>query len=122
MIAVLLIGSLLAALWAERHGSAPARPLIASAALICALTTAEVPFDLFLWVTIDVAVIYAIERTSQVGAAEKAIFALFPPAWVLYHMQPPGWSEAISVIVSLQFLLTVPWNRLEQWVWKARTA
>lgn len=122
MIAGFLIASLLAAMWAERNGNRAARPLIASAALTCALTLLGVRFDFGLWLSIDIAVIYAIERTAQVGSAERTIFALFPPAWILYHLQLPGWSEAVAVIVSLQFLLTVPWDRLEQRIWKARAA
>lgn len=121
-MAVLLVLALLGAMWAEKHGNRTPRPLIASAALVSILTLLGVPFDFGLWVSIDVAVIYAIERTSKVGEAERAIFALFPPAWVLYHLQPPGWSDAVTVIVSLQFLLTVPWDRLEQRIWKARVA
>jgi hypothetical protein len=120
MIGVLLIGSLLAAMWAEKQGSRTARPLIASAALTCAMTLLGAPFDFSLWVSIDIAVIYIIERSGRIGDAERAIFALFPPAWVLYHLQPPGWHDAVAVIVSLQFLLTVPWDRLV--IWKARTA
>lgn len=122
MISLVLIPSLLAAMWAEAKGNRAARPLIASAALSCILALLGVPFDFGLWLSIDVAVIYAIERTARVKEAEQAIFALFPPAWVLYHLQPTGWREAVAVIVALQFLLTVPWDRLGERVWKARTA
>lgn len=122
MIHALLLASLIAAMWAETTGNRAARPLLASAALTCALTLLGVRFDFGLWLSIDVAVIYAIERTGRLREAEHAIFALFPPAWVLYHLQPPGWSEAVEAIVALQFLLTVPWDRLGDRVWKARTA
>lgn len=117
-----LIPALLACMWAEAHGNRTARPLIASAALTCALTLLGVGFDFGLWLSIDVAVIYAIERSGKVRVAEQAIFALFPPAWVLYHLQPPGWNDAVALIVALQFLLTVPWDRLTERVWKARAA
>jgi hypothetical protein len=122
VIPALLIPALLAALWAESVGSRTARPLIASAALSCALSLADVPFDFGVWLSIDVAVIYATERTSSIGDRERAIFALFPPAWVLYNLQPPGWRDAVILIVALQFLLTVPWDRLPQTVWIARVA
>lgn len=122
MIDGLFILALLAAMWAEKQGNRAARPLIASAALTCALSLLGVGFDFMLWVSIDVAVIYAIERSGKVGEAEHAIFALFPPAWVLYHLQPPGWNDAVALIVALQFLLTLPWDRLGERVWKARTA
>lgn len=122
MIGALVILALVAAMWAEKNGNRTARPLIASAGLTSALTLLGVPFNFGLWLSIDVAVIHAIERTSKVREAEQAIFALFPPAWVLYHLQPPGWNDAVAVIVALQFLLTVPWDRLGEHVWKVRTA
>jgi hypothetical protein len=120
VISLLVILALLACMWAEANGNRTARPLIASAALTCVLSLLGVPFDFGLWLSIDVAVIYAIERTGRMGESEQAIFALFPPAWVLYHLQPAGWRDAVAVIVALQFLLTVPWDRFGERVWKAR--
>lgn len=122
MITGLLICSLLAGMWAEKNGSVAARPLIASVGLVCALTLLGVPFDFGLWVSIDVAAICIIEALGRVGKKERAIMALFPVAWVLYHLQPPWWRDGVSLIVTAQFLLTVPWDRLEQRVWKARAA
>ncbi len=115
---VLLIASLLAAMWAETQGRRAARPLIASAALVSALSLAGVPFDFRLWLSIDVAVICAIELCGPVGKSERAIMALFPVAWVFYQVQPPWWNDAVTLIVSAQFLLTVPWDRLEQRIWR----
>lgn len=121
-MSIVLIAALLGGMWAEKNGNRTARPLIASVALICLLTLCGVQFDMGLWVMVDVAVIYAIERTTRLGEAEHGIIALFPPAWVLYHFQPPGWQNLVTVIVALQFLLTLPWDRLEQLIWKARAA
>lgn len=122
MINALLLLSLVAAMWAEKQGNCAARPLIASAGLVCVLTLLGVPFDFGLWVSIDAAVIAAIETYCAMRRYEWAIIALFPVAWVLYHTQPPGWRDYVTLIVSLQFLLTVPWDLLEQRIWKARTA
>lgn len=117
----LLIFALLAGMWAESQGNRAVRPLIASVALICALSLLGVPFDAGLWISVDIGVIYLIEKTSKIGASERAIFALFPPAWVLYISQPPGWRDAVAVIVALQFFLTVPWDRFGQRVWSEKS-
>lgn len=114
--------TLLAGLLAAWRGSMAAWALIASAGLTSALSLLGVPFDMGLWMLIDAAVIAAVERFGRVREGERAIFALFLPAWVLYHLQPAGWRDAVAVIVAMQFLLTVPWDRLGQLAWTEKAA
>lgn len=121
MIDGLFVLALLGGLWAARHGNRAAWALLGSTMLTSALILARVPFDFGLWLLIDVAVIVAIE-SGPVRKQERAVIALFAPAWVLYHLMPPWADKAITLIVAAQFFLVVPWDRLEQRIWKARAA
>lgn len=122
MIGALLILAILVGLWAAWRGSVAACALLGSAGLTSALSLLGVPFDFGLWLLIDAGVIAVVERYGKVREGERAIFVLFLPAWVLYHLQPEGWRDLVAVIVALQFLLTVSWDRLGQRVWMEKAA
>lgn len=110
-ISILFLASLACGCFAAAWGSRAAWALIGSTALSSTLILVSAPFDMSLWLLIDVAVIGAIEA-GKPKPSDHAIIGTFPFAWVLYHIQPTWWGDAITMIVALQFLLTVPWDRL----------
>lgn len=111
MVDALFLLSLLCGLFGAGRGSRVAWALLASTALSSALILAGAPFDLATWIMIDVAVIVAAEYGRTPTASERGALALFPVAWVLYHLQPAWWNDALTLIVAAQFLLVTPWGR-----------
>lgn len=98
--------------------------LAASVGLTSILRLAGAPFDMGLWIAIDIGVIAAIE-SGRPGATDKAIIALMPLCWPLYqlHMNDnPLAGPAVAIIVSLQLLLSVPWDRLGHALWTEKAA
>jgi hypothetical protein len=95
------------AAWA---GNRTAWPLLASAAASSLLIWAGVPFNLALWLLIDVAVIAAI-TSRPMSVRDTLVVVLFVPVWALYGADLPYAGKGISVIVALQLLLTFPVRR-----------
>lgn len=113
MTAALLILAVLCACFGAWKGKRSAIALLASTALTCLFVWAEVPFNIGLWLLIDVAVIATV-ASRPLGVAEVAILALFIPAWVLYAEPDAFANEATTLIVSAQLLLASPWR----WAWR----
>jgi hypothetical protein len=107
--------------WSHNHAI---WALSASLAATSVLRLIGVPFDMGLWIAIDIAVVAAIE-TGKPDAKDWAVITLMPVCWPLYQLYQNGnplAQPAITLIVALQFLLTVPWDRLGQRIWTEKTA
>lgn len=98
--------------------------LAASAGLTSGLRLARVPFDMGLWILIDVLVIAAIEpdRPSKTKAAVIMLLVACWPLYQLYENDNPLAGPAITLIVALQFLLAVPWDRIGSTIWTEKAA
>jgi hypothetical protein len=123
VLALALYGALQRNRGAWSHNRA-AWALSASAGLTAVLRLAGVPFDMGLWMLIDIAVIAVVER-GHPTERERFIAPLMVLCWTLYQLQLNGQplaQPAITLIVALQFLLTVPWDRLGQRIWTEKTA
>lgn len=88
-------------------GSRTAIPLLASFGLSYFLCWLQVPFDPFLWMTIDMAVILCIVH-SRMTHADVAVLALFIPAWFAYWLPPETRNAIVWTVMVGQFLLVFP--------------
>lgn len=107
MIDTLFLMALLCGCIAAMRGNRTAWALLGSAIFTSVITLAGVPFNSFLWMLIDLAVVMLIMH-ARMSVCDTIILMLFIPAWCLYVVD--GWFVyyAVSLIVTLQFLLTWP--------------
>jgi len=92
---------------AALKGNRTAWALLASTAFTATITVAGVPFNPFVWALIDLAVVVAILH-PRMTVCDVGVAVLFIPVWCLYMERPTWISPAVTLIVSLQFLLTFP--------------
>lgn len=94
--------------------NATALALLASTAVTSALFWLEVPFDLTVWLAIDVAVIVVVGVVAlwrrSMPWTDWAVFALFAPSWYFYVYPDPLGPVVSTLAVSAQLLLTVPFR------------
>jgi len=75
------------------------------------LCAAEVPFDLVLWLMIDVTTLatiaFAVFMQWRFRYSDAAVVLLFLPLWFLYTTEPPWASRAGDAIIAAQFLIVL---------------
>lgn len=114
MLDAVFLGALVCGCVAALKGNRAAWALLASTAFTSGITTAGVPFHPVLWMMIDLAVVLAILH-PKMTLCDIGVIALFIPAWVIYATMPPWASEAVTLIVAAQFLMTFPVAQLFGW-------
>jgi hypothetical protein len=88
-------------------GNRTAWALLASVGMCLGLEHFAVPFNFFLWLLIDLAVILIIIR-PEMTVADVVVLALFIPAWVSYLLPPePRFGVSMAVVIA-QLALVFP--------------
>jgi hypothetical protein len=114
MIDALLVFAVLCGCLGAHRGSRAAMALLASTALTSALLWQEVPFNPWLWLAIDAAVIVA-AVWRPLTVAKVLIVVLFIPSWVFYvDRDNPAGPNVSTLAVSAQLLLTFPFREARQ--------
>lgn len=88
-------------------GSRAALFLLASVALSYGLEASGAHFETGLWVAIDLCVMAGVLMYRQ-----WLIAALFLPMWAMYFLPPWEAYYGVSLLMSAQFLFTLPWQRI----------
>jgi hypothetical protein len=100
-------------------GNHTAWALLASVALSSGFIWSGVPFNLALWLLIDLTVVIVI-ASGRYSITDIAIITLFIPVWSLYIVDWRYAGDAINLIVAAQFLLTLPFRSVLA-VYRARS-
>lgn len=111
MIDALYLLAVLCGCIAALRGSRTAAILLLSAASVALLPLIGVGYDPLLWLTIDWAVIILIMRPNHIFM-DDLIVVLFIPIWFFYLYGGELAQPVVSLIVTLQFLLTFPLPQL----------
>lgn len=92
-------------------GSRAAWALLSSVALSYALQATGASFEVGLWIAIDLCVAAWVLALRK-GWSDWFIAGLFLPIWALYFA--PDWMAyyGVSLLMSAQFLFTLPWKRI----------
>lgn len=90
-----------------------------AAALLCSLLYVKgldwlaVPFSLPLWLIADFAVLALIVRRNMT-LQDELVAVLFLPAWWSYFTDAETLYEVTMFVVIMQFLIVMPWPRLQK--------
>lgn len=109
----------LAAVAGIHAGNRTAYALLASAIFSTVLCEAGVPFNLALWLAIDLCAIMWIVigwadsvLQGQYGKQrDVVILAIFAPIWLLYFVDTDWRAAAVDTLIAVQMLLTFPYRR-----------
>lgn len=129
----LVAAGCLAAVVGVYVGNRTAFALLASAIFSTFLCETGVPFNLALWLAIDLCAIMWIvigwaDKVLQGGYGRKrdiAVLMLFAPVWYFYVRRDIEWgSSAVDALVALQMFLTFParmtWEGMRRWTKASR--
>jgi hypothetical protein len=108
-----LLGTAILAVLPAIMGNRTAWALLGSYVYACTLERLGVPFWAPLWLVADFMVLVAI-ASPVMGLADEMIAALFLPSWFAYLCEPVLMYEIAMGAVALQFLLTLPVQKLQK--------
>lgn len=111
-----LYGGVALACVAMLMGYRTAMVLLASLGVSFAVPAAGIPFTLWAWLALDLAVMALVVRPVMT-LPDKLIVALFPAAWAAYFMPSPIHYWGAYAVVCVQFLLCAPflWTQRGRW-------
>jgi signal transduction histidine kinase len=110
ILTLLLAIAVLAALAGAYRHNLTSYALLGSFTFSTGLCWAEVPFNLILWLVVDLVVILFMMR-PEMNRRDLVILALFAPIWTLYLAQPTWAPPAVDCLIAAQMLLTFPVRR-----------